>query len=173
MSDYPNSCPRNDTGHEPLMPRQFSGRGLRVDNYFPVMDGPKIQDEDGNVLYHYPVVWWPCKHCGLVFWEPLEVAKRKAAEEGGGELARATLGDYVPCQACGWSKSRAPTKDEESPIVRGALDAQEQAEIRARAAKAAAKILGEAFGCEHKGNNVDWRSVAIDVQQVLPGKIES
>ncbi len=81
MSDYPNFCPRRDEGHEPLMPRQFSGPGLRVDNYFPGMDGPKIQDEAGNVLYHYPVVWWPCKHCGGVFWEPLDVAKRKAKEE--------------------------------------------------------------------------------------------
>jgi len=75
------------------------------------------------------------------------------------------------CRACGWGKSRDPAKDEEPPIVRGALDAQERAEIEARAAKAAARILGEAFGCEHKGNNVDWRSVAIDIQQVLPGKI--
>ncbi len=42
------------------------------------------------------------------------------------------IDDYVPCQACGWSKPRTPDRDEEPPIVSGALDAQERFEKRHR-----------------------------------------
>jgi hypothetical protein len=36
----------------------------------------------------------------------------------------------TPCQCCGWAHHRAPRIDEEPPIVRGALDAQADAERR-------------------------------------------
>ena len=42
----------------------------------------------------------------------------------------AALASFVPCQACGWAHARAPERDEELPIVRGALDAQAAAETR-------------------------------------------
>ena len=43
---------------------------------------------------------------------------------------RVRLAAHVPCQACGWTHARAPERDEELPIVSGALDAQAAAETR-------------------------------------------
>ncbi len=42
------------------------------------------------------------------------------------------LADYVPCQACGWDKPRAPDKHEEPPLVRESLDAPEKSELALR-----------------------------------------
>lgn len=47
---------------------------------------------------------------------------------------KAKLAAHVPCQACGWDKPESPPSGEELPIIRGALDAQEQAERKAAAA---------------------------------------
>lgn len=49
---------------------------------------------------------------------------------------RATLAAHVPCQACAWMLPRAPEDHEEPPIVRGALDAQAEAEQEAAALRA-------------------------------------
>ena len=51
----------------------------------------------------------------------LEVTNRRLAQK---------VRDHVPCQCCGWAQSRPPALDEEPPIVRGALNAQAQAESR-------------------------------------------
>ncbi len=80
MAEYPNFCPRNDAGHEPAMPRVFPG----IDRYFPVLMNPTVKNEDGEVIHDDGTVWFPCKHCGLVFWEPLNVAEAKAKEERNG-----------------------------------------------------------------------------------------
>ena len=57
---------------------------------------------------------------------------RSAANDLHGQLFALTakFRDYVPCQACGWSKPRVPESHEELPVVRGALDAQADAERR-------------------------------------------